>query len=552
MKLFSKFRLELTVEQKKERRKELLLGALSGVLLGFSYPPFPFPYLSFFALIPFLYVLEKRETLLSINRFTYFSLFFSNLITLYWVGSWTKEADPFLMISGVALILFNPFFYLIVTTLFYFSRKTFGKKVSLFLFPFYWVTFEYLYSLTDLRFPWLTLSNALPYFNDFIQIAEVIGAYGLSLIVLFINIFFYLSIKYYKNKKTVSYSYALTAVLIFSVVYIYGIIRISGFSSTENKVRVGLIQPNLDPWEKWELGSLNKQLDLYLELSEKAVKDGAEVVIWPESALPVYLLSGNYDNLVLRIRHFVDSRKVFLLTGMPDANFYLNPKEAPPEAKKTRSGILYTSYNSILFFSPYTSKIEKYGKAKLVPFGEHVPFVEELPFLGDFIKWQVGISSWNVGTEKVVFNLNEPVETQLKVGGVICIESIYPEYVAGFTEKGANLLVVVTNDSWYGYSSGPFQHKAIAALRAVENRKTVVRAANGGISCVIDPLGRIKSKTELFEKTYLVSDAEINPGLTFYTEHPLIIPNFVLSISIATVLLFIYKKLISKRNKKTS
>ncbi len=550
MKFFKKYNILLTPEQKREKNKNLILGMASGILLGLSFPPFPFPYLSFISLIPFLIVLEKKGTLLSINRFTYLTIFFFNLLTLYWVGSWTKETDPFLMISGAALIIFNPFFYLIVSTLYYFSKKSFGSKAALFLLPFYWVSFEYLYSLTDLRFPWLTLGNCLPMFTDFIQIADIVGVYGLSLIILFINVFLYLSVKDYRVGRKINYGYTLTAVLIFSIVYVYGIIRISGFSSTENKVRVGLIQPNLDPWEKWQMGNLSRQLNEYLELSRAAVDNGAELVVWPESALPVYLLSGNYDDIVDRIRKFVTSNKIFLLTGMPDATFYLDKQQAPPEAKKTRDGVAYTSYNSILLFSPFTRQIQKYGKIKLVPFGEHVPFVEELPFLGDFIKWQVGISSWNVGKKRVVFNLNESNESQLQAAGVICIESIYPDFVAGFVKKGADIIVIVTNDSWYGYSSGPFQHKEIAVLRAVENRRSVVRAANGGISCIIDPLGRMTEQTELFTRTFLVGEVEINDGLTVYTRYPLLIPLIASGISVITILFFLFISISKKIKKK--
>jgi apolipoprotein N-acyltransferase len=217
-------------------------------------------------------------------------------------------------------------------------------------------------------------------------------------------------------------------------------------------------------------------------LSEKAAVEGAKIIVWPESALPVYLLSGNNNFAVEQIYKFVLTNKVFLLTGMPDINRFLNRNEAPKDVKETKSGILYTSYNSILLFSPYTNDIQKYSKIKLVPFGEHVPFVESLPFLGDFIKWQVGISSWNIGKEQVVFNLRENKDSEIKAAGVICIESIYPDFVAGFVNKGAEIIAVVTNDSWYGYSSGPFQHEEIAVLRAVENRRTVVRAATGILS----------------------------------------------------------------------
>ena len=546
-----KNRLPLLPEQRKERNKNLVLGALSGIMLGLSYPPIPLPFLVFFAFIPYFFILEKKETLSSINRFTYFTLFFFNIITLYWIGSWTKEADKFLMISGVALLVFNPLFYLIVSTLYYFSKKSFGKKIALYLFPFYWVSFEFLYSLTDLRFPWLTLGNSLPYLNHVIQIADIVGVYGLSLIILFVNLMLYLALKDVAATKKINWGFGITALAIIILVLTYGIIREDSFKVSNTKVKVGLIQPNLDPWDKWQEDNLDKQLDLYLDLSQRAIDKGAELIIWPESALPVYLLSGNHDIEATRIRNFVSSKNIFLMTGMPDINFYFDKTEAPKYAKKTPNGYLYTSYNSILLFSPHNFNVQKYGKIKLVPFGEHVPFVEELPFLGDFIKWQVGISSWNVGTRQTVFDFNNLNNLRLKAAGVVCIESIYPEFVAGFVEKGADLLVVVTNDSWYGYSSGPFQHKEISVLRAVENRKSVVRAANGGISCIIDPLGNTISETKLFTRDFLVGDVSIQHGLTFYSQHPYIFPLLASFVSVLTILFFIYKKLPFRKKKKS-
>jgi apolipoprotein N-acyltransferase len=534
MKPFSKYQIPKTEKEKKENRKQLLLGVLSGVMLGCSYPPIPLPFLALFAFIPFYYVIEKRETLLEINRFVYFSLFFFCLITLYWVGSWTKETDPFLMISGGLLLFANPGFYLIATTLYYFSRKIFSKKIALFLFPFYWVTFEYMYSLTDLRFPWLTLGNSQPYFNQFIQIADIIGVYGISLLILYINIFLYLSIKSLRQEKKLNNRFVFAALLLFIIPMTYGAIKMTQVSESKKSIKVGLVQPNLNPWEKWLGGNLNDQLNIYLRLSEKAINNKARLIIWPESALPVYFLSGNYSFEVDRLRYFVNVNKIDLITGMPDATFYFDLKLAPKDAKKLKRGdVAYTSYNSILLFSKDNAAIQKYGKIKLVPFGEKVPFVEELPFLGDWIKWQVGISSWNVGKEQTVFDIHP-----IKVGGVICIESIYPEFVAEFVKKGAQLLAVVTNDSWYGYSSGPFQHKEIAVLRAIENRRTVVRAANGGISCIIDPYGRTLAKTELFTRDVLTGYAPIHDEITFYTRYPYIIPWLSCFISAFTIIWF--------------
>ena len=546
--LFKKYRMVRTPDEKRQLKRDRLLALLSGLLFGLAFPPFPIPYLIFVALIPYFYLISKRESLAEINSITYLTTFVFTLITLYWVGSWTKEADPFLMISGILLMFVNPAVYLIPSTLFYFSRKLFSKRTAVYLFPLFWVSFEYAYSLTDLRFPWLTLANSLPKFNLFIQAADVIGAYGISLLILYINLFLYLTIQdFYENKK-LHKKYTMAVLLLFIIPLLYGVIRIKLFKMPEENIKVGLVQPNLNPWDKWEAGNLDEQLDLYLELSRTAVKKNAKIIIWPESALPVYLLVGNYFTQVNRIQQFADSNDVFIMTGMPDANFFFDKDEAPPDAKVSKNiGMYYVSYNSILLFSPQSFQVQKYGKMKLVPFGEKVPFVESLPFLGDLIKWQVGISSWNVGREQVVFDFVEGV--QLKVGGVICIESIYPDFVAGFVQKGANIIAVVTNDSWYGYSSGPFQHKEIAALRAIENRRFVVRAANGGISAIIDPLGRTVQQTKLFERDVLIGDAGINNSLTIYSRFPLVIPLTCSLVSIVVILFFIYKKTIDKKNK---
>lgn len=546
MKFFSKYRTLVTLEEKTERKKQLLLASFGGVLLGLSFPPIPFPFLSFFAFIPFFFVLEKRETLASINRISYVFLFFFCLITLYWVGSWTKEADPFLMISGVLLLFVNPGLYLIATSLYFISTKVFGRNRSLYFFPIYWVFFEYVYSLTDLKFPWLTLGNSLAYFNQFIQIADTVGVYGLSLIILYINVVLYKAVKEIRTSKNMNQRFMFFALLLFMIPMIYGWFKLASYQTPSRQIKVGLVQPNLNPWEKWSGGSIDELLDLYFEQSEVAINKGARIIFWPETALPVYLLGGNYTNEVDRIHLFVNENRVSLIAGMPDINFFFNIKEAPKGAKILRNGAAaYTSYNSIFTFTPNSTEIQKYQKNLLVPFGEKVPFVEDLPFLGDFIKWQVGISSWNVGDRQSVSDLG-----YTKVGAVVCIESIYPEYITKLANNGADFLAVVTNDSWHGYSSGPFQHKEISVLRAVENRRAVVRNANGGVSCIIDPMGRTLTETNLFKKDVLVGYVPIYEEKTFYSQFPLIIPLIVVLGSVITILLAALNSIIKLVKKK--
>lgn len=537
---------EFIADEKRERRNDRLLLILSGILFGISFVPFPFPFtiLLFVAFVPYFFVVTKRQTLLKVNSASYLTFFVMSLITVFWVGSWQSAADPFLMISGVVLVLFLPCVMLINSTLYFLSRKVFKKDLSLYFFPFFWVTGEYILTLTDLKFPWLTIGHGLAKFTSFIQFADIVGAFGLSFIVLWINICIYKGIKSFKENAKVGWIYFSVAASIFILIIVYGFVKISSTGNDEKKIKVGIIQPNLDPWNKWELGGLDQILENYFELSQNCVDEGAKIILWPETALPVYLLSGTYQNEVDSIYSFLKKNNVSLLTGMPD--FIIYDKDVPRNAKYSEVGKYnYTTYNSILLFQPDRSEIQRYGKMQLVPLGEHTPFVDQLPFLGDLLKWGVGISGWNVGQDTTVFEFVNDEDT-IQVGGLVCYESVFPTFPNYFVDRGAQFLTVLTNDSWYGKLSGPYQHKEFANLRAVENRRAVVRCANGGVSCLINKFGVTEVETEMFTKTHLVVDVPLNDEKTFYTKNPLIIPvlssAFALWIFGINILLWMKKK----------
>jgi len=515
---------ELSLEEKKERRKDRLLLILTGVLFGISFTPFPFPFplFLFVAFIPYFFVITKKRSLLKVNSSSYLAFFTLSVITIYWVGSWQSNADPFLMLSGVVLLLFYPCVLLINSTLYFLSKKVFKKDLSLYFFPFFWVTGEYLLTLTDLKFPWLTIGHGLAKFTSFIQIADIIGAFGLSFVVLWINIFIFKGIKTFRENLKVGSIYFSVSASIFILIIAYGFIKISSSDNDERKIKVGIIQPNIDPWNKWELGGLEDILNNYFELSQKCVDEGAQLILWPETALPVYLMSGTYQSEVDSIYSFLRKNNVSLLTGMPD--FLIYDKDAPHNAKYSEVGkYYYATYNAILLLQPNTFEVQRYGKMQLVPLGEHTPFVDQLPFLGDLLKWGVGISGWNVGQDTTVFKFVSNNDT-IKVGGLVCYESIFPTFPNYFVDRGAEFLTVLTNDSWYGKLSGPYQHKEFANLRAVENRRAIVRCANGGVSCLINKFGVTEVETEMFTRTHLVVDVPLNDEKTFYTKNPLIIP----------------------------
>jgi apolipoprotein N-acyltransferase len=527
LKFLSKYREHLTPDQKKQRRKEWLLLILSGILLGISFPPFPFPFtlLIFAGLIPYFIVIKKRISLASISRATFIFSFFFSVTTIYWVGSWQSEADPFLMMGGGALLLAYPCVMLIPSTLYYLARKVFPKFDALWFFPVFWVTLEHLLTLTDLRFPWLLLGHGLAKFNLFIQGADIIGTNGLSLVVAYINVLLFKAIFEKKESEKLKLKPLVVAVIIFLGLIIYGVYKDSSFKISGRKVNVGIVQPDLNPWDKWSTGNLGDLLNLYLDLSQKCVNEGAEIILWPETALPVYAFGGTYSIVENSIFRFLDSNKVSLLTGMPDIIYFNDLNNLPEDAKHSIEGYYYyATYNAMLGLNPGSGEIQRYGKMKLVPLGERVPFVDQFSFLGDIFKWGVGITGWNVGKDTTVFNVFRNSTDTIRVSGLICYESVFPVFVSGFVQKGAEMITVVTNDSWYGKSSGPYQHKDFAILRAVENRRSVVRCANGGISCIINAKGEIEAETELFTRTYLVGEIPLQSEKTFYSENPLIVP----------------------------
>jgi apolipoprotein N-acyltransferase len=558
LKLFRKNKPELTPGEKQKNKKHRLYLILSGILLGLSFPPLPVPQIMFFALIPYLYVIERKEKLIEINRATYLMAFIFGLLSIYWVGSWQSTADPFLMLSGVLLVFINPVFFLIPSTLYYFCRKSLNKTAALFLLPLFWVTYEYAYMLTDASFPWLTLGNGLVKFLSFIQVADIIGAEGLTILVIFINIFLYrafLSVKADRKKFIFNLAVAVSLVVI---PIIYGVVRVSTFNFSKDKVRVGLIQPNIDPWDKWAGGNLDEIEQLHFDLSQKAIDKGAEIIFWPETAFPVYLFSGSHASIVNDIYSFIRKNNTYLITGMPDVRFYASGERkangaVPPDAKYSRAGdYYYATYNAVFLLDPGSYHIQKYGKMKLVPFGEKVPFVETIPFLGSLIKWGVGISGWNVGRDTINFTMpanhfkSITQRDSLRINTLVCYESIYPYFVSNFTQRGAELIAVVTNDSWYGKLSGPYQHKEYAVLRAIENRRSVIRAANGGISCIINPVGITETQSEMFVKTFITGDVVLQREKTIFTRYPLIIPVISSAASLWIIGIFILKKLKSK------
>jgi apolipoprotein N-acyltransferase len=259
-------------------------------------------------------------------------------------------------------------------------------------------------------------------------------------------------------------------------------------------LKIGLVQGDIDQSIKWDKAFQLETLNIYEKLSLRVAEDKPDLIIWPETATPFFFQDAKeYQPLVLDIPK---KTYAFLLFGSPSNKI---------ERGKVKH------YNSAYLVSPAGELVGKYDKIHLVPFGEYVPMQNLLFFIGSLGE---GIGDFKSGKE--IYNFSLP---QGKFGVLICFEIIFPDLCRKFVQKGANFLVTITNDAWFGRTSAPYQHFSMAAFRAVENRVFVARAANTGITGIIDPKGKILKEVGIFERGTVNGAIRLSNQKTFYTLH---------------------------------
>ena len=303
----------------------------SGLLLGFSFPPFDFGWLSFVGFVPLLFVIDSAENYKEVFKFSYFGFLAFNIVTIYWVGGWTKEADPFLMIGGAGLVLGHPLFFTIPMVVYHFVHKRFGTK-ALFLFPFLYLSFEHLHSITEVAFPWLTVGYSQSYNLADIQFTSFTGLFGLSFQILLANSFIYYAlISWMENRKEKRFRIAVSlsfAFLLIVIPEIYGlsILRVAKNLKYLKDLNVTLVQPNIDPYAKWS-GNPTQILREYENETYRIRIQKPDLVVWPETAIPFYILLPQNYYFKHELEAFLDSTGVSLLSGVPLATYYLKSRQ---------------------------------------------------------------------------------------------------------------------------------------------------------------------------------------------------------------------------------
>lgn len=503
----------------KIKIQDVLLAVLSGALTALSQPKFNLSFLAWISLIPLLAIILKKTLKQSfilglIAGFSHYA------ILIYWIPSvpahYGGVSVGLSIIIYILLVLFLAlywaFFSLISTKLY----QSFPKLCFL-LIPFAWISLEYILTYLFTGFPWGLLGSS-QYLNIyFIQVASVTGVYGLSFVLVLFQSMFLYSMTYAKKAPFLS---VMGFVLL---IHFLGFLSLKFSSSPEKSFPAAVIQGNVSSdiyWDRISGQEIWKLFNHHLDLTQQAYAKGARLIIWPEFTVPLCFscsesLQRRFKDILLR---FVKEKNCTLLLGT-------NEETGPPGQK------IY--HNTALCLSPDHS-VTYYYKMHLVPFGEYTPYKNIFLFIE---KMTHAIGDITPGTYHSLHNFRGH-----RFGSPICYEIIFPNLVRKFAKKGANFLVTITNDGWYGKSSAPYQHFAMAALRAVENRRYLLRAATTGISGIIDPHGRILSKSELMTSAYLTGNIIPSQRLSIYTKFGDVLPILSLTLTLIFLILAVVKK----------
>ncbi len=472
---------------------------MSGILFGVCWNSL-LPAISLFvAFIPLLFVFNVRNWHYSqVFKFGLLSFFVFHLGTVWWLSLSS-------FFGAIVIALLNSMVMAAVLAFSYRIRQILGLVVGLFFLIISWLSFEYLHYHWELSWPFMNLGNWLGQLTNWIQWYEFTGVLGGTLWVITSNVLLYLIIKKLGENqyRKIALNVLLSLLIFLGPIFIsYEIERNLRFIGKEKNFLI--IQPNINPYtEKYESDLFNEQIANQIGMAKKINYAEIDCVVFPESSFPVYL---NENNIIKK--DFVKKIESELVDGLGFdvvGGFY---------SYRLNNGDT-TFYNTAFMINSKDS-IQLYHKSKLVIGVEKMPFEKYFSFLK---KWNLNFGGYNssLGADKERKILVSD-KNGLRIAPIICYESVYGQFVSRYIKVGANFITVITNDAWWGDTPGYKQHLMHSQLRAIENRRSIIRSANTGVSCFINQNGKVISEIEPWAEGDLIGRVSENTKLTFYAK----------------------------------
>jgi len=521
-----------------------VLSIASGLLLYASWPVSPLTFLIFVAFVPLLWMEFQGIKRRNFFIWTYVAMLIWNVSTTWWIINSTLP-------GGIAAFLANSLLMTIPWIAFYNVKKRMGATPGYIAFIAFWLCFEYIHQNWELSWPWLTLGNVFAARPNWVQWYEYTGTSGGSLWVLCVNLFiFQLKRKYWTEHR---WNVSITSFILGSI-FLPLMISYFGFQflfDNRSSGNVVVVQPNVDPYQKFNPGDEFRQLQNLISLSESKIDTLTSLVVWPETAIPLAIEedSVRHHPFLQPVRDFLKRHPhLILMTGMEEFRLFDHNHQTKFADRYYNTGMYYEAYNAAVLLD--TVEAQFYHKSKLVPGVETLPSF--LRFMAKWFEQFGGTTGGYAPQEKRTVLVAE--NSQYKIAPAVCYESIYGEFMTGFVRNGANVICIITNDGWWGKTPGFQQHEAYARLRAIETRCNVIRSANTGVSCFIDKKGNIEQELPWDVAGAIKQSVPAHEGHeTYFVQHGDIISLFAIGFTVLLALWNIFAIIIGVRNgKRTS
>lgn len=536
-------------------KNTVLLALLSSFLMWLAWPPIPYttPIL-LVGLVPLFLALQQifdqkgAKTGKKVFLTAGLTFLVWNTASIYWVYNAISAVNPAVVAIFVSLIPFGLGALLMTFAFWLYYRLSLvtGKITAYTGLICFYIAMEYLHQTWDLAFPWMTLGNGLSGMHQLAQWYDYTGVYGGSVWILLSNI---LAFELYKRLKspvpgTKKLGPALSWALVVLIPIAFSFSKYNQYIEKSVPVNVVTVQPNIDPYQKFGGMSSGDQLRILTQLSDSIAQPNTEYFIWPETAIP----SGVDEDRIRTNSDFLFAQKFLekykngtLISGIESVKLY--PDQQTISARKYDNGNYMDVFNSAIQIEN-SANVQFYHKSKLVPGVEKMPFPTALSILGPVFEGFGGtVGGYGWQEKPGVFY----AYSGIGVAPVICYESLWGDWIAESVKSGAQFIAIITNDGWWGNTSGKDQHLLYATLRAIETRRYVVRAANTGISCFINQKGDLIKQSKWWTRTALKADINLNDDLTFYVKHGDYIAKALSILALLLALIIPYRKWISKK-----
>ena len=499
------------------KKYRYILSVLSGLLMIVSFPfTGSLTFLVFISWIPLLLIEDivsnqkYRPSKVYIHAFITFFIY--NLGATWWIWNASPEGAVFAIVLNALIMAFVFYF-------FHKIKKNYSEKSGYLLLAFIWISFEYIHYHWELSWPWLNLGNVFSITPSIVQWYSLTGVLGGTFWILLINVlsFFVLKNIYLRNKKWDTQIKNLLIVgSVLMIPIIFSIISYFSYKEYKRPVEVISIQPNIDPYNEKFNTELKGQLDKIFYQADKKITSKTKFILAPETAISATFFEEDLKSLPF-FNYMIQRKERWgnaaFYTGASTLCFFKDKHSTASRKLEGQPGFI-ESYNTSLLINQYDIPYFVH-KSKLVLGVEKIPFLTVFPWLEQLaINLDGASGSLGIETEPKVLQANK-----LTFAPSICYESIYGDFISKQVKKGAELIFVITNDGWWGDTPGYKQHASFSRLRAIENRRSLARSANTGISCFINQRGDITQKTNWWKETSIRGELNKNSELTFYSKY---------------------------------